>query len=358
MAVSEQNNFPTGTRFLLIAAALVIIIWGLNQAQSALVSSLVAVFLSVLGTPAVHWLKRKRLPHVLAVLLVLAGMVAALVVGGGLVSTSLGGFSASLPSYQERIQEQATVIQALLAKKGVSVTDKELLEFLNPAAVMKLAVNLLGGLGSALSNIILILLTVMFILLEASSFPVKLRAVLGDPRRAFPGFTKFAADIQHYMLVKTGLSLAAGFLIWLWLTVLGVDSPVLWGFLAFMLLYIPHVGSIIAGIPAVCLTLVQFGVGRAALVGAGYVAVNFILGNVVEPKLMGYKFSLSTLVVFLSLIFWGRMLGLIGAVLCVPFTMALKFACENHESTRWIAVLLGPEVPVEGGAGKPPGSGI
>ena len=350
MKETEQGNFPGGTRLLFVAASLVIIIWGINQARSALVSSLVAIFLSVLGTPAVQWLEGKRLPHVLAVLLVLAGMIAVLLVGGGLVSTSLGGFSASLPSYQERIQEQATVIQALLAKKGVSVTDKQLLEFLDPAAVMKLAVSLLGGLGAALSNIVLILLTVMFILLEASSFPVKLRAVLGDPRQVFPEFTRFVKDIQHYVIVKTGLSLAAGLLIWLWLTVLGVDSPVLWGFLAFMLLYIPHVGSIIAGIPAVCLTLVQFGVGRAALVGAGYVAVNFILGNIVEPKLMGYKFSLSTLVVFLSLIFWGRMLGLIGAVLCVPFTMALKFACESHESTRWIAVLLGPEVPVKSGA--------
>jgi predicted PurR-regulated permease PerM len=113
-----------------------------------------------------------------------------------------------------------------------------------------------------------------------------------------------------------------------------------------MLLYIPHVGSIIAGIPAVSLTLVQLGVGRAALVAAGYVAVNFILGNVVEPRLMGRTFKLSTLVVFLSLIFWGNMLGLIGAVLCIPFTMTLKFLCENNKSARWIAILIGPETPI------------
>jgi len=350
MAVSEQNNFPTGTRFLLIAAALVVIIWGINQAQSALVSSLVAVFLAVLGMPLVQWLERKRVPHVLAVLIALLVMVVLLLGGAGLVGTSLGGFSSSLPSYQERIQEQAVVIQALLAKKGVSVTDTELLEFLNPAAVMKLAVGLLGGLGSALSNMVLILLTVMFILLEASSFPVKLRAVLGDPRQVFPEFTKFVDDIQRYMLVATGLNLTAGVLIGILLAILGVDSPVLWGFLAFMLLYIPHVGSILAAVPAVSLTLVLFGPGRAALVAAVYVLVQFTIGNVVWPKLVGRKMSLSTLVVFLSLVFWGRMLGLMGAVLCVPFTMALKFLCENHESTRWIAVLLGPEVPVKSAA--------
>jgi predicted PurR-regulated permease PerM len=151
------------------------------------------------------------------------------------------------------------------------------------------------------------------------------------------------------MIVQTALNLTAGVLIGIWLAVIGVGSPVLWGFLAFMLLYIPHLGSIIAAIPAVSLTLVQFGLGRAALVGAGYVCIAFMLGNVVQPKLMGRTFNISALVVFLSLIFWGRMLGLIGAALCIPFTMTLKFVCENNESTRWIAVLIGPAVPTASG---------
>jgi len=347
MKTTEENNFPGGTRFLVISAALVVIIWGMNQAQSALMSSLVAVFLSVLGMPLVQRLERKGLPQGLAVLIVLAGLIAILLVGGVLVSTSLGGFSASLPSYQQRMQEEVSALTALLAKKGVAVTDKELLGYLNPAAIMKLAVDLLGGLGAALSNIVLILLTVMFMLLEASTFPVKLRAVLGDPRQVFPEFTKFFDDIQRYMLVATVLNLAAGLLLGIWLTILGVDSPALWGFLAFMLLYIPHVGSIIAALPAVSLTLVQFGLGRAVLVVAGYVLVQFTIGNLLWPKLVGRKMSLSTLVVFLSLIFWGRMLGLLGAVLCIPFTLTLKFACEHHKSTRWIAVLLGPALPVK-----------
>jgi len=227
------------------------------------------------------------------------------------------------------------------------LTDKMLLEYINPSAVMRLTVGMLGGLGSALSNIILILLTVTFILLEASSFPVKLRAVLGDPQQAFPQFTRFVDDIKRYMIIKTGISLTAGILIGIWLSILGVDSPVLWGFLAFLLHYVPNIGSIIAAIPAVILTLVQFGIGRAALTAAGYLAVGFMLGNVVEPMLMGRRLGLSTLVVFLSLIFWGSLLGLIGVVLCIPFTMTLKFACENNKSTRWIAVLLGPESPAE-----------
>jgi len=345
--MTEQSNAQRGLRFLFIAAALVIIIGGINQAQSVVVSFLLAVFLAMLGTPPVLWLERKRIPSVVAVLLVVAGMIAGLLVVGGLVGTSLNSFIDALPSYQQRIQEQVSALKALLAKKGIRVTDRMLFEYVNPSATMRLVVGMLGGLGSALSNIILILLTVTFILLEASSFPVKRRDVLGHPEQAFPQFTRFVDDIKRYMIIKTGISLAAGILIAIWLSILGVDSPVLWGFLAFLLHYVPNVGSLIAAIPAIILALVQLGIGHAALTAAGYLTVNFILGNVVEPRLMGRRLGLSTLVVFLSLVFWGSLLGLIGVVLCIPFTMALKFACEINKSTQWIAVLLGSEVPAE-----------
>ncbi len=351
--MTEQINSQRGIRFLVIAAALVIIIGGINLAQSVLVSFLVAVFLAILGTPPVLWLERKRIPSIVAVLIVMTGMVIILMVVGGFVGASLNSFTDSMPAYQQRIREQVTAVNALLANKGMRITEKMLLEYINPEALMRLAVGMIGGLGTALSNIILILLTVTFILLEASSFPVKLRAVLGDPQQSFPQYTKFVNDVKRYMIIKTGISMTAGILIGLWLYILGVDSPILWGFLAFLLHYVPNVGSIIAAIPAVLVTLVQLGIGSAVLTAAGYLAVNFILGNVVEPRLMGWRLGLSTLVVFLSLIFWGSLLGLIGVVLCIPLTMMLKFACENNKSTQWIAVLLGPRVPAESVPSEP-----
>jgi predicted PurR-regulated permease PerM len=198
-------------------------------------------------------------------------------------------------------------------------------------------------LGSVLSDLVLILLTVTFILLEVSSFPIKLRAVLGDPKQKFPQFTKFTNDMKRYMIIKTLISLATGILITFWLYILGVDYPILWGFLAFLLNYIPNIGSIVAAIPAVILAVIQLGFGNAVLVAAGYIVVNFVIGNIIEPRLMGRKLRLSTLVVFLSLIFWGGLLGLVGAILSIPLTMTLKFAFESNERTRWIAVLLGSE---------------
>ena len=347
MSIPKQSDSQRVTRFLVIAAALVIIIGGINQAEPVLASFLVAVFLAVIGTPPVLWLEKKRVPSIAAVLIIVAGMIAIMLIIGVVVGTSINSFSAALPSYQTRLREDVSALNALLTSHGISGIDKVMLGYIKPEEVMKLTAGMLTGLGSALSNIVLILLTVTFILFEASSFPVKLRAVFSDPRKAFPQFTKFVDDIKRYMVIKSLMSLATGVLIGIWLYILGVDFPILWGFLAFLLHYVPNIGFIIAAVPAILLTIIQLGPGTAALAAAGYLIVDLILGNVFETRLMGRRLGLSTLVVFLSLLFWGSLLGLIGMVLSVPFTMALKFACENSESTRWIAVLLGHELSIK-----------
>lgn len=341
--MKEPADLPRWMSFLVAVAALVIIIGGVNQARSVLVSVLVAVFLAMLAMPPLHWLESKRVPAVIAALLVVAGMVAILLGVGAIVGASIGGFSAELPGYQARIQTDVADLQSLLASRGIRGVDRVLLGYLNPGSVMNLTARLLAGVGAALSHILLVLLTVAFILFEASSFPRKLRAVLGHPQQLFPQFTRFFGDMVRYTLIKTLVSLATGLLIGVWLALLGVDFPVLWGFLAFLLNYVPNVGSMVAAVPAVLLALVELGAGRALLAMAGYLAVNFILGNLIETRLMGQRLGLSTLVVLLSLIFWGSLLGPVGMLLCIPLTMTLKFACENNAETRWIAVLLGRE---------------
>lgn len=341
--MAEQINSSRGMRILIIVAALVIIIAGVNLAQSVIVLFLVSFFLALLGTPLVLWLKGKKIPSGFAVLIVMAGMIVILIMIGVQIGTSFSSFSDDLPLLQSRIREQVSGLIALLQGKGIVVQEKFFLDYVNPETIMKLTADLLTGLSSVLSDLVLILLTVAFILLEVSSFPLKLRAVLGDPKQKFPQFTKFANDMKRYMVIKTLISLATGILIAFWLYILGVDYPILWGFLAFLLNYIPNIGSIVAAIPAVILAAIQLGFGSALLVAIGYIAVNFVIGNMVEPRLMGRKLRLSTLVVFLSLIFWGGLLGLVGAILSIPLTMTLKFAFESSENTRWIAVLLGSE---------------
>ena len=133
-----------------------------------------------------------------------------------------------------------------------------------------------------------------------------------------------------------------GTLIGLWVWFLDVDFPLLWGLLAFLFNYIPFFGSIIAAIPAVLVTVVQFDWSRTLLVGLGYFAVNTVVGNLIEPHLMGRRFGLSATVVLLSLIFWGWVWGAMGMILSVPLTMTIKISCRHSERLRWVAVLLGP----------------
>jgi len=341
--MTEQSISFRGMRFLIGAAAFVIIIAGINLAQSVVVLFLLSFFLALLGTPPVLWLKGKKIPSGFAVLIVMAGMVVILLLIGVQIGASFSSFSDNLPLLQSRIREQVLGLIVILKSKGIVVHENFFLEYVNPEAIMKLTADLLTGLSSVLSDLVLILLTVAFILLEVSSFPLKLRAILGDPKQKFPQFTKFANDMNHYMIIKTLIGLATGILIAFWLYILGVDYPILWGFLAFLLNYIPNIGSVVAAIPAVILAVIQLGFGSAVLVAAGYFAVNFVIGNIIEPRLMGRKLGLSTLVVFLSLIFWGGLLGLVGAILSIPLTMTLKFVFESNERTRWIAMLLGSE---------------
>jgi AI-2 transport protein TqsA len=344
--MAEKSKNIRGLHVLIGAAAFVIIIAGINLAQSVIVLLLISIFLALISTPAVLWLERKHIPSFVSVTIVISVMVAVLIMIGVLVGASLKSFSDALPFYQMRIQQQITALELLLANIGITITDKTLLNYVNPETLMNLTASLFTGLSSAFSNIALVLLTVAFVLLEVSSFPVKLRTVLGNPEAAFPRFTKFVIDIRHYLVITTLINLAAGILIWLWLSILGVQYPILWGFLVFLLHYIPNIGSVIAAIPAVILAFIQEGIGPALFVAAGYLLVGFVLGNIIQPKLMGRRLGLSTLVVFLSLVFWGNLLGLVGAVLCIPLTMTVKFAFESNEETKWIAVLLGPEKSV------------
>jgi predicted PurR-regulated permease PerM len=345
--MAEIDDLNRGTRILVIIGMLAIISIGIKEAQATLEWLLFTVFLTVIGTPPVLWLERKRVPYIVAVLLVVAGMAIALVVIGVLVGASLNKFYADLPSYHALLQKRVASLQAFLAANGVTITDSFLVHQIDPESVKRLTASLLKGFGSALFELAIMLVTVTFILLEASSFPAKLRAILGDPQKDFHLFMKFIYDIQHYMNIKTAISLMGGVLVGVWLFILGVDFPILWGFLVFLLRYVPNVGSFIAAVPAVLLAFIEFGISRAAQAAIGYLAVEFILGNVLEPMLMGRKLGLSTLVVVVSLIFWGSLLGICGVVLCIPLTMTLKFVCENNKNTRWLAVLLGPGIPQE-----------
>ena len=184
-------------------------------------------------------------------------------------------------------------------------------------------------------------------LFAAEGMPRRLHIALADPDMKMHHIDRFIQSVNSYLAIKTVVSIFTGLLAGTWLYFLGVDHYLLWAVLAFLFNYIPNIGSIIAAVPAVLMALVQFGAGEAGLVALGYVTINTVMGNVIEPRFMGRGLGLSTLVVFLSLIFWGWLLGSVGMLLSVPLTMIVKIALESREESRWLAILLSSDDDVK-----------
>lgn len=340
----SDTGFTPAARFLLVAAAFIVVVAGMRAATSLVGPFLLAVFIAVISAPPLHALTRRGLPFWAALLLVVLGIAA---IGGllaVLVAGSVDGFRANLPEYQERLRALTGETVGWLDAHGIHIPRATLQTYLDPAKLMGLAGDLVSGLSGVLTNALLILLTVIFILLEASTLPAKLSVALHTPERSLARMESVMDSINQYMGIKTLVSLGTGLTIYIWLTIFGVDFAVLWAMLAFLLNYIPTVGSILAAIPAVLLAVVQIDLGTALLVAAGYVVVNTVVGNVIEPRVMGRGLGLSTLVVFVSLVFWGWVLGPVGMFLSVPLTMAVKIALDANPQTRPIAIMLGGEI--------------
>lgn len=342
--MTVANHKTKASRILVTIAAFIIVVAGMSAAKAILVPFLLAAFIAIIIAPPLFWLQRKGLPTWLALLIVVLGVLLAGLLVAGLVGSSAKNFSGDLPVYEAKLKQQMTLVIGWLDKLGIDTSSLAVTELFDPGAAMKLVASLLNGLGKVLANGFLILMTVIFMLLEASSFPAKLRTVLGGPESSLSRFNSFINNVNQYMAIKTLVSLATGIFIGIWLAVIGVDYPLLWGLLAFAFNYIPNIGSIIAAVPAVLLAVIQLGPVSAAITAAGYVLVNLLMGNVVEPRFMGRGLGLSTLVVFLSLLFWGWVLGPVGMLLSVPLTITAKMALDSREETRWLAVLLGPEI--------------
>jgi predicted PurR-regulated permease PerM len=340
--MDSKENPRQASGYLLTAACFVIVVAGMREALPIVVPFLLSVFFATICTPPLLWMRKKGIPTGVAILIF--GIVI-LVMGallGALIGTSVSDFRSNMPVYQERLAAKTALLLDQLRSLGLVITPEKIKEIFDPSVAMKMTANTFAGLSGILTNTFLIVLTVIFILLEVSGFPSKMKQALKLSDDDLSKYGEMTAAVNQYLAIKSIISLGTGITIAIWLAILGVDYPVLWGLLAFMLNYVPNIGSIIAAIPAVLIALVQLGAVSALLTGAGFLVVNIVFGNVIEPRYMGKGLGLSPLVVFLSLVFWGWVLGPVGMLLSVPLTMVLKIMMENREETRWIGVLLGP----------------
>ncbi|MCH9695451.1 MAG: AI-2E family transporter [Gammaproteobacteria bacterium] len=325
-------------------AAVIVIIYGMQMAKVLLVPFLIAAFLAMITVRPMLWLQSKRVPSFLAALMIVTMIMLILAVVGTILGSSIAEFTAALPGYQARLDTIVDgAIQFVLKYLNTDDSVQNLGDMIDPGWAMGQVATILNSLKDVLTNTFLIIFTMIFILLEASSVGVKVQAAFGRSADSLQGPREFLQNLGRYLGIKTVVSIATGICAGLVTWSIGVDFPLLWAMLAFLLNYVPTIGSIIAAVPPVLLALVQLGPGEAGATAIGFAAINVAFGNFIEPRLLGYGVGISPLVVFVGLLFWGWVFGPVGMLLSVPLTMTLKLALESDERTRWIAILIGSE---------------
>lgn len=321
-------------------AAVVVVFAGMRAAAGIVVPIILALFLAFVSSPLVFRLTRSKVPYPLAVMIVLFAELAVLVTVGLLVGSSAARFEERLPRYRERLGTLYRDSAEWLTAHGVEVETDRLSELLNPQSILDVIGATVTGLGSILSSMVLVVLVLAFTLFDAARLWREIEARFAGGRAGDHVLGTISREVNRYLAVKTSTSLVTGLVLGVFCAVMGVDFAVLWGLLAFLLNYVPTVGSILAAVPPVLLSLLVLGPIPALIVAAGFLAVNMVVGNMVEPRIFGSALGLSPVVVLLSIVIWGWVLGPVGALLSVPLTMILKIALENTDELAWVADLM------------------
>lgn len=324
----------------IVMASVIVVLAGIKIASEIVVPFLLSLFLAIILSPVYNFFRKKGLADTLSLILVMVIFTILLMIVGSFLGSSTQDFSTNIDFYQSQLLNYFHKLDRYVSSMGFELPVDELSSVINSKEIMLFSTNILQSMGSMFANGFVVLFTLVFMLLESNHFMEKISHAQGIESSA-KYIEKISIKVKRYMVLKALLSVLTGIVIWIALYLIGTDYIFLWAFLAFLLNFIPNIGSIIAAVPAVLLTLVQLGGLSALLVAAVYMVVNVVIGSVVEPKVMGKDLGLSTLIVFLSLLFWGWLLGTVGMLLSIPLTIIAKIAFDTNENTKWIAVLLG-----------------
>ncbi|MCX2960900.1 AI-2E family transporter [Rodentibacter caecimuris] len=341
-----ENNLNLH-RTLLGIAAVIIILAGIKLAAEIVVPFLLALFIAIICSPIIKVMTARRLPHWLAIVLLFVLISLIFFSLLGLINSSVREFTQSIPQYKTLLSERVNDLMALAQRFNLPVyfSRETIQENFDPSIIMNFVSRVLLNFSGVVSNVFVLVLVVIFMLSEAPTMKHKVAVVISstpnDVEKEERHINRILQGVIGYLGIKSITSLLTGFAVFILLEVCGVQYAILWATLSFLLNYIPNIGSIIAAIPIIVQALLLNGFGIGFGVTVGVIAINMVIGNILEPKMMGQRLGLSTLVVFLSLLFWGWLLGTVGMLLSVPLTMALKIALESSPNTVKYAALLG-----------------
>ncbi len=344
MEQKEKIYSQFGIKFWIISASLIVVIAGMREAAGLITPLFLSLFVTAIFYGPFKWLQEKGLHTSLALIIVILGIAFLTVTIFGLIGASVVSFTEKIPFYEERLTLYWKGLTEFLKESGWLELDLDFSEYINPGVVMKLVGNVFTSFGNIMSNFFILLLIVIFMLLEISIFERKIHLI---NKGSLSRVNKIVQNLNAYFGTKALTSLVTGALVAISLAIIGIDFPLLWGFLAFLLNFIPNIGSIIAAVPAILLALVQYGFPSALAVLIVFLIINVIIGNVIEPRLMGRNLGLSPLIVFISLIFWGWVLGTVGMLLATPLTMTIKIIFDNMDETKHLGLMMGDESSIK-----------
>jgi AI-2 transport protein TqsA len=334
---------PSILRVMLGLAALVVVFVGMRLAAPILNPILFSVVLALLFSPIYAWLRRRRVPTPLALVIMLVGL-SVLFMGIFLImGISIARFSGDIATYTGKLNVQVGNVQDLAKSLGLS--DVNIRAAVKPSALAGAIGSVLAGVADFLSNLFLILVIVLFLLAEGPTMMERLRSSAGRDHPQVERLTVFGRNVVRQLGLRAIVNLVTGAGVTILMFVLGVDFPLMWGILTFFLSFIPWIGLPLAVAPAVVLALAEHGIERALLVIAGVIVINILAENALSPMLMGRGLSLSPTVLFLGFIFWAWLLGGPGAFLAAPLTIFLVLMLETFPETRWLAAVMGMSAP-------------
>ncbi|WP_433383893.1 AI-2E family transporter [Actinoplanes sp. CA-142083] len=347
-------GLPRGVVVLLGLACIVVVVGGMRITADLIGPVFLALMLTVTISPIAIWMRGKGVPLWLAMVVNVLAVYLLLAVLGVAMALSLARLVDLLPQYQQQFLDLRADVASTLASLGVDQTQvlAALDKVTSPAQIVGVIEWIFGGLAGVLSNTVFLLAVLLFMCVDAVDYPARLAASGAQRPQVVGALREFAQGTRRYLWVTTvfGLTVAVIDTVALW--ALDIPLPFLWGLLSFITNYIPNIGFIIGVIPPALLGLLQGGVEKMIWVIVVYCAINFVIQSIIQPKVVGDAVGLSATMSFLSLIFWGWVLGPLGALLAIPLSLLAKgLLVDIDPSTRWLNPLVsgGPLPAVDSG---------
>jgi len=340
----SQFNITTAASWLLLVVLLTFILQNLSFLFIPLCFAILVCY--ALGIP-LDFLKRYHLPGFVRIILVVGLVLLCIFMLGKLVVLNVVDFQTRMPEYETKFWEYANIVLSRF-----DISKEQAIEAFQAFwgkirqgqfSFGSLIRSFSGSFFAFLGNVMWVVLFMAFILAERDSFTKRLVAQLGkkNAEPVLESLQKINLSVQQYLGLKTLISFLTGALVTIVLTVFGVDFALLWGVLTFVLNFIPTIGSIVATLPPIAITLFQYGsIGKTLIIAILLLCIQLLVGNFLEPKMMGRGLNLSPLVVLFSLIFWGWLWGIPGMLLSVPLTAAIRIGMEQIDATKTLAVLI------------------